>query len=223
MDLCYSCSTCFISLNQYAPKSTSTDRVWPSCSVAPHFLPVAAGSGESDIRKWIIENDWLEAIIALPEQMFYNTGIATYIWIVTNRKEDRRKGKIQLLDSRDLWKAGGSQDNRRSLGDKRRHITGEHIDELVLLYGRFDDGDRSKIFDNEDFGYTRVTVEQPLRLRYQMTIEDKSRFPRCLPVPARRCAGHRQGIGDAIRSMIGMRHGRALPISCMSASRAGRR
>ena len=75
-----------------------------------------AGSGESDIRKWIIENDWLEAIIALPEQMFYNTGIATYIWIVTNRKEDRRKGKIQLLDSRDMWTAGGSEDNKRSPG-----------------------------------------------------------------------------------------------------------
>ena len=135
-----------------------------------------AGSGESDIRKWIIENDWLEAIIALPEQMFYNTGIATYIWIVTNRKEARRKGKIHLFDSRDMWTAGGSEDNRRSLGDKRRHITGEHIDEIVRLYGRFEDGDRSKIFDNEDFGYTRVTVERPLRLCYQMTIEDKSRF-----------------------------------------------
>lgn len=135
-----------------------------------------AGSGESDIRKWIIENDWLEGIIALPEQMFYNTGIGTYIWIVTNRKEDRRRGKIQLLDSRDMWTAGGSEDNRRSLGDKRRHITREHINEIVRVYGRFEEGDRSKIFANEDFGYTRVTVECPLRLRYQMTIEDKSRF-----------------------------------------------
>ena len=135
-----------------------------------------AGSGESDIRKWIIENDWLEAIIALPEQMFYNTGIGTYIWIVTNRKEERRKGKIQLLDARDLWTAGGSADNKRSLGDKRRHISAEQIEEIVRLYGRFEDGERSKVFDNADFGYTRVTVEQPLRLRYQMTIEDKSRF-----------------------------------------------
>ena len=135
-----------------------------------------AGSGESDIRRWIIENDWLEAIIALPEQMFYNTGIATYIWIVTNRKEDRRKGKIQLLDARDMWAAGGSEDNRRSLGDKRRHFTAEHIGEIVRLYGRFDDGERSKIFDNGDFGYTRVTVERPVQLRYRMTIEDKARF-----------------------------------------------
>ena len=135
-----------------------------------------AGSGESDIRKWIIENDWLEAIIALPEQMFYNTGIGTYIWIVTNRKEERRQGKIQLLDARDLWTAGGSEDNKRSLGDKRRHIAAEQIEEIVRQYGRFEDGERSKLFDNADFGYTRVTVEQPLRLRYQMTIEDKSRF-----------------------------------------------
>ena len=135
-----------------------------------------AGSGESDVRKWIIENDWLEAIIALPEQMFYNTGIGTYIWIVTNRKEERRQGKIQLLDARDLWTAGGSEDNKRSLGDKRRHIAAEQIAEIVRQYGRFENGECSKIFDNADFGYTRVTVEQPLRLRYQMTIEDKSRF-----------------------------------------------
>jgi type I restriction enzyme M protein len=135
-----------------------------------------AGSGESDIRKWIIENDWLEAIIALPEQMFYNTGIGTYVWIVTNRKEKRRKGKIQLLDARELYVP-----MRRSLGNKRRKI-GEKEDgrdqiaEIVQLHGRFTDGDTSKIFDNTDFGYTRVTVERPLHLRYQMTIEDKARF-----------------------------------------------
>ena len=135
-----------------------------------------AGSGESDIRKWIIENDWLEAIIALPEQMFYNTGIGTYIWIVTNRKEDGRTGKIQLVDARDMWSPGGSEENKRSLGDKRRHLTAEHVEEIVQLYGHFQDGERSKIFDNEDLGYTRVTVERPLRLRYQMTFEDKARF-----------------------------------------------
>jgi type I restriction enzyme M protein len=135
-----------------------------------------AGSGESDTRKWIIENDWLEAIIALPEQMFYNTGIGTYIWIVTNRKEKRRKGKIQLLDARDVWTAGGSEDNKRSLGDKRRHLTASQIAEIVKLYGRQTDGERSKVFDNADFGYTRVTVERPLRLRYQMTVEDKARL-----------------------------------------------
>jgi len=135
-----------------------------------------AGSGESDIRKWIIENDWLEAVIALPEQMFYNTGIGTYVWIVTNRKEKRRKGKIQLLDARDVWTAGGSEESKRSLGDKRRHMTGRQIAEIVKLYGRMSDGETSKTFDNADFGYTRVAVERPLRLRYQMTLEDKARF-----------------------------------------------
>ncbi|MBP9751124.1 MAG: N-6 DNA methylase, partial [Candidatus Peribacteraceae bacterium] len=135
-----------------------------------------AGSGESDIRKWIIENDWLEAIIALPEQMFYNTGIGTYVWIVTNRKEGRRKGRIQLLDARAVWTAGGSEDNKRSLGDKRRHITASQIVEIVRLYGRQTDGETSRTFDNADFGYTRVTVERPLRLRYQMTLDDKARF-----------------------------------------------
>lgn len=140
-----------------------------------------AGSGESDIRKWIIENDWLEAIIALPEQMFYNTGIGTYVWIVTNRKERLRKGKIQLLDARDVWTAGGSEDSKRSLGDKRRHMTGRQIAEIVRLYGRQTDGETSKTFDNADFGYTRVTVERPLRLGCQMTLEGKARFLDAFP------------------------------------------
>jgi type I restriction enzyme M protein len=135
-----------------------------------------AGSGESEIRKWIIENDWLEAIVALPEQMFYNTGIGTYVWIVTNRKEKRRKGKIQLLDAREFWTAGGSEESKRSLGDKRRHIAADQIAKIVRLYGDFADGEHSKTFDNADFGYTRVTVERPLRLTYQMTTEDKARF-----------------------------------------------
>jgi type I restriction enzyme M protein len=135
-----------------------------------------AGSGESDIRKWIIENDWLEAVIALPEQMFYNTGIGTYIWIVTNRKEKRRKGKIQLLDAREKWQPGGSEESKRSLGDKRRHMGSAEIAEVVQLYGRFADGENSKIFDNAEFGFTRVTFERPLRLGYEMTTERKSRF-----------------------------------------------
>ena len=135
-----------------------------------------AGSGESEIRRWLLENDWLEAIVALPESMFYNTGIGTYIWVVTNRKEKRRKGKVQLLDARDVWTAGGSEDSKRSLGDKRRHMTVAQIDEVVRVYGKFQEGPRSRIFDNADFGYTRVTVERPLRLRYQMTTDDKARF-----------------------------------------------
>jgi type I restriction enzyme M protein len=135
-----------------------------------------AGSGESNIRKWIIEHDWLEAIIALPEQMFYNTGIGTYIWIVTNHKEKLRKGKIQLLDAREFWTAGGSEESKRSLGDKRRHIMESQITKIIKHYAVFGESDVSKVFDNKDFGYTRVTVERPLRLRYQMAIEDKARF-----------------------------------------------
>ncbi|MCX5811229.1 MAG: class I SAM-dependent DNA methyltransferase [Proteobacteria bacterium] len=136
-----------------------------------------AGSGESNIRKWIIENDWLEAIIALPEQMFYNTSIGTYIWIVTNRKEKHRKGKIQLFDARNIYVP-----MRKSLGDKRRMIsngeegTPNQIDDIVKHYAGFSNSEISKLFDNDDFGYTRITVERPLRLCYRMTIEDKARF-----------------------------------------------
>ena len=135
-----------------------------------------AGSGESEIRRWLLEHDWLEAIVALPESMFYNTGIGTYVWIVTNRKEKRRKGKVQLVDARNDWTVGGSEESKRSLGDKRRHMTVTQIDEIVRLYGKFEEGLRSKILDNADFGYTRVTVERPLCLRYQMTGDDKARF-----------------------------------------------
>ena len=140
-----------------------------------------AGSGESDIRKWIIENDWLESVIALPEAMFYNTGIGTYVWIVTNRKEKRRKGKIQLVDARDIWTPGGAEDNKRSLGDKRRHLTAAQIAEIVKLYGRFKDAETSKLFDNADFGYTRVTVERPLRLRFHITDAAKTEFAAACP------------------------------------------
>ena len=135
-----------------------------------------AGSGESEIRRWLIESDWLEAIVALPEQMFYNTGIGTYIWIATNRKERRRRGRVQLVDARETWTSGGSHESKRSLGDKRRHLSKEQIDEIVRLYGRFEEGECSKIFDNTDFGHTRVTIERPLRLRYHMTVDDKARF-----------------------------------------------
>ncbi len=136
-----------------------------------------AGSGESDVRRWIIENDWLEAIVALPEQMFYNTGIGTYVWVLTNRKEKRRKGKVQLVDAREWYIP-----MKRSLGDKRRKIgegeDGEpdQVSDIVALYGKFIDGEKSKIFPNAEFGYSRITVERPLRLCYQMTLEDKARY-----------------------------------------------
>ncbi|WP_148203062.1 type I restriction-modification system subunit M [Thiobacillus denitrificans] len=130
-----------------------------------------AGSGESEIRKWIIENDWLEAIVAMPEQMFYNTGIGTYVWVVTNRKEARRRGRIQLIDGRDRW-----QSLRRSLGDKRREFSDAHITDIVREYGDMRDNATSKVFDNADFGYNRLTIERPLRLAFQITLERKERF-----------------------------------------------
>lgn len=124
----------------------------------------AAGSGESDIRRWIIENDWLEAIIALPDQLFYNTGIATYIWIITNRKLQYRKGKIQLINAVSFFTR-----MRKSLGNKRNEISEEQKKELTQLYGNFEEGEFVLIFNNEDFGYKRVTVEQPLRLKFAVT------------------------------------------------------
>lgn len=143
-----------------------------------------AGSGESEIRKWVIENDWLEAIVALPEQMFYNTSIGTYVWIVTNRKQSHRKGKIQLIDARG---ENFYVPMRRSLGDKRRRIAGteegdpDQIGAIVRLYGDFKENEYSKIFDNTDFGYNRVIIERPLRLRYQMDVDRKSRFLDAVP------------------------------------------
>jgi len=115
-----------------------------------------AGSGESDIRKWIIENDWLEAIIAMPTEMFYNTGIATYIWMVTNRKPKQRAGKVQLVNAVDY-----AAPMRKSLGNKRKEFRDEHIRDITKIYADYAESKVSKIFDNEDFGYTKVTVERP--------------------------------------------------------------
>jgi type I restriction enzyme M protein len=126
-----------------------------------------AGSGESNIRRWIIENDWLEAIVALPDQLFYNTGISTYFWIVTNRKRPERQGKVQLIDA-----SGYFSKMRKSLGNKRNELTDEHIAEVTRLYGEFAEGEHCKIFANEDFGFRKITVERPLKLSFQVT-EDR--------------------------------------------------
>jgi type I restriction enzyme M protein len=117
-----------------------------------------AGSGESNIRKWIIENDWLEAVVALPNDLFYNTGISTYIWIVTNRKAEKRKGKVQLINAVKYFAK-----MRKSLGSKRNYITDEQISQITELYANYREAEDCKIFDNEDFGYTKVVVEQPLK------------------------------------------------------------
>jgi len=125
-----------------------------------------AGSGESNIRKWIIESDYLEAIIGLPDQLFYNTGIRTYIWVLTNQKPEERKGKIQLVDASQKYIK-----MRKSLGNKRHQLSDKDIEDILDLYSRFDENDVIKVFDNEDFGYTKVTVERPLQLNFEVTEE----------------------------------------------------
>lgn len=150
-----------------------------------------AGSGESEIRRWIIENDWLEAIVALPDQLFYNTGISTYIWVLTNRKEERRQGKVQLIDGRQFF-----EKMRKSLGNKRNELSTEQIEDLTRIHGSFMDGETreltdedpvthqprtrprvvSKVFANEDFGYHKITVERPLRLNFAATPERIARI-----------------------------------------------
>jgi len=130
-----------------------------------------AGSGESDVRKWIIENGWLETIIALPDQLFYNTGILTYVWIVTNRKKGIRKCKIQLIDGTSFFER-----MRKPLGEKRKMLSENHIAELTQIYGNFVDGEFCKIFDEDDFAYWKVTVERPLRLNFQTSPERVERI-----------------------------------------------
>ena len=122
-----------------------------------------AGSGESEIRRYMLENDLVEAIIGIPTEMFYNTGISTYVWIVSNRKPDARKGKLQLIDASGFW-----QKMRKSLGSKRKELSPEHIDDITRLFGQFEECSRdgvpiSRIFKNEAFGYRTITVERPER------------------------------------------------------------
>jgi type I restriction enzyme M protein len=155
----------------FAPKDK---KLGSRCAIVFNGSPLftgGAGSGESEIRRWIIENDMLEAIVALPEQMFYNTGIGTFIWVVTNRKTKNRAGKIQLIDARQRFAP-----MRRSLGDKRRYLTDEIIDEVTREHGKLRTTETCKLYDNSDFGYRRITVERPLRLRFEITTEAKEQF-----------------------------------------------
>lgn len=126
-----------------------------------------AGSGESEIRRWILENDWLEGIVALPDQMFYNTGISTYVWILTNAKTEEQRGLVKLVDAREM----GTK-MRKSLGDKRKELTNDAIAEIVQLFGgaldEFAEDSRVKVLPRETFGFQRVTVERPLHRRWQV-------------------------------------------------------
>ena len=144
-----------------------------------------AGSGPSNIRRWIIENDWLDAIVALPDQLFYNTGIFTYVWLVTNRKPPERRGKIQLIDGTRFFKK-----MKKSLNNKRNEITEEQIRHLARVYGYYEDGETaevaingetetrviSRIFENREFGFLKVTVERPLRMNLEATPERIARL-----------------------------------------------
>jgi len=136
-----------------------------------------AGSGESEIRRWILENDWLEGIVALPDQMFYNTGISTYVWVLTNDKAPEDRGKVKLVDAREL----GTK-MRKSLGDKRKELTSDAIDDIVRLYGEashpeFEGDVKVKVLPNETFGFQRITVERPLRRRWEVTPEAVAESP----------------------------------------------
>ena len=189
-----------------------------------------AGSGESEIRRWIIENDWLEAIVALPDQLFYNTGISTYIWVLSNRKEPRRQGKVQLIDGRRFFVK-----MRKSLGNKRNELSQEQIDDLTRIHGNFEDGETrdlsdeapithqprtrprvvSKVFANEAFGYRKVTVERPLRLNFAATpervarIEDEKAFQNLAKSKKRPGPAHEAEVAEgqtrqeAIRGLLG--------------------
>ncbi len=130
-----------------------------------------AGQGESNIRRWIIENDWLEAIIALPLNMFYNTGIATYIWVLTNRKPEHRRGQVQLIDATNIY-----QPLRKNLGKKNCELSAEQIRQITDLFIAFRQTEQSKIFANEAFGYWKVTVERPLRLRVDLAPDARARL-----------------------------------------------
>ncbi len=131
-----------------------------------------SGSGESEIRKWIIENDWLECVLSLPDQLFFNTGISTYIWIVTNNKRHNRKGKVQLIDGSSFFKT-----MKKSLGSKRKYVDDTQREEIIQTYEKFEENEFSKIFDNDFFGYTKVTIEQP-KVENGQIVRDKKGNPK---------------------------------------------
>ena len=143
-------------ISKMTPKDNGGSRLAIVFNGSPLFTG-DAGSGESNIRKWIIESDLLECIIALPTELFYNTGIATYIWVLTNRKQTHRKGRIRLVNGVDFY-----EKMRKSLGSKRNQISKDNRNELVRLAYAFEPSEYYKDFDNADFGYHKITVERPL-------------------------------------------------------------
>lgn len=149
-------------ISKMRPASEGGSRFGIVLNGSPLFTG-GAGSGESEIRRYVLENDLLEAIVGLPTDMFYNTGISTYIWILSNRKPTHRKGKVQLIDASGMW-----QKMRKSLGSKRKELSDDHITEITQIFGSFTEADKdgkpiSRIFQNSDFGYRTITVERPQR------------------------------------------------------------
>ena len=161
-------------MSKMKPKEQGGSRLALVFNGSPLFSGSPSKSkNESSIRQWIIENDLLEAVIALPNQLFYNTGIATYIWVISNHKPKERKGKVQLINGVDFYKKMS-----KSLGDKRNELSEEHIAEITNTYGAFTNNDYSKIFNNKDFGYAKVTVERPVRDKNGDIITDKKGNPK---------------------------------------------
>ncbi len=159
-------------LSKMRPVSEGGSRIAIVLNGSPLFTG-GAGSGESNIRRWIIENDWLVALVALPPDMFYNTGIATYIWLLTNHKAEERRGKVQLIDG-----SGCYQKMRKSLGNKRKELGEADIARITQLYGQFEEGEQSKVFANEAFGYRTITVERPLRDEQGEIVPDRKGQPK---------------------------------------------
>jgi type I restriction enzyme M protein len=158
-------------LSKMRPRNEGGSRVAIVLNGSPLFTG-GAGSGESEIRRWVIENDYLEAIVALPVDMFYNTGISTYIWVLSNHKAPERKGKIQLINAAEFFVK-----MRKSLGSKRKELSPTDIERIVGLYGGFEENEHSRIFANEDFGYRTITVERPLRLNFSNAAVRLARIP----------------------------------------------
>ncbi len=196
-------------ISKMKPREAGGSRIAIVFNGSPLFTG-AAESGESRIRQWIIENDWLEAIVALPDQLFYNTGISTYFWIVTNRKQPDHEGKVVLLDARDYW-----QKMRKSLGDKRKEIGDgqdgrpDHIGEITRLYGDALEvaadpahplHGKVKVFRNQDFGYRRITVERPLKLRFELTEETLAALEAAKQVQK---LDYAAALVDAVRPLLG--------------------
>lgn len=144
-------------ISKMRPHEEGGSRIGIILNGSPLFTG-SAGSGESEIRRYILENDLLEAIVAMPTDMFFNTGISTYIWILSNHKEEHRKNKVQLINASNM-----GESMRKSLGSKRKQLSDEQINEIVKIYGEFEESKVSKIFNTTDFGYRRITVERPLK------------------------------------------------------------